>query len=127
MIFVRWPVLPLRLPTDPIFALLSARAYKNRTHCVLTIDTAELLERHGESVRLSAINSGATLYRPVSRGSNTFLPPSGYPFDERQRARGNANAIAELTVEYSVPDVEELTLSAKNMRHGEVIEVLFQC
>ena len=106
--------------------LLSARAYRDRSHCVLTIDTAELLQRHSVRVRLSSINSGAVLYNPVPRGVETFLPLSDYPFEERRKKRGIANAIAELTVDYSVPDIEAVTLEAHHMRESEIIETLFE-
>jgi hypothetical protein len=111
---------------ERLFSLLSAKEYKNRTHCVLTIDTAQLLERHADRVKLSPINSGSTLYVAKPRGRNTFLAPVDYPFESRRKLRGVRNAIAELTVEYSVPDIEDLTIKVTNMRGSRTIETLYE-
>jgi len=43
-----------------LLKLLGARAYRDRSHLLLEVDTAELLERHVDRVTLSPINSGAT-------------------------------------------------------------------
>ena len=43
-----------------LLKLLGARAYRDRPHLVLELDTEELLRRHAEKVTLSPINSGAT-------------------------------------------------------------------
>lgn len=104
--------------------LLSAKAYRNHAHLVLTLDTGELLRRHGGRVRLSSINSGATLYNPLPRGADTFLPIEAYPFEEWRRKRGRGKEIAELTVDYAVPDVAEMVLRAEH-RRGEETELVW--
>ena len=43
-----------------LLKLLGARAYRDRPHLVLELDTAMLLRRHAGDVTRSAINSGAT-------------------------------------------------------------------
>lgn len=58
------------LHPDKLNKLLGARRYRNFEQDVLVIDTASLLDAHAENVRLSPINSGATLYpnaRPAVR------------------------------------------------------------
>ena len=105
--------------------LLGARLYRNQEHTVLTIDTASLLARHADRVTLSPINSGNTLYNPPSRGQHTFRSIADYPFEERRRMRGLANAIAELAVDYSVPDLSNHTLTVERRRGTEVLEQLY--
>ena len=94
--------------------LLGARAYRDRPHLVLEIDTAELLRRHSEEISLSPINSGATFtMNPAPRGPETFkrIPehPEGMP-------------VVELTVDYDVPDVADFTLSMSRWRGSEKLE-----
>jgi hypothetical protein len=42
--------------------LLNARAYRARPQTVLTLDTASLVDANRDRIRLSPINSGATIY-----------------------------------------------------------------
>lgn len=101
--------------------LLGAKAYRNDAHDVITVDTAALIAREGDKVRLSPINSGSTLYNPRPRGSETFMPIAEYPFAERRRARGK-DAIVELAVEDGVGQIEEVAVRAERRRCGGVIE-----
>jgi hypothetical protein len=96
-------------PTEKrVRTLLNARAYRGRRHLVIAVDTAQLLDRHGEAVELSPINSGSTAYDAKPRGSRTFLPLAEYPFEERRRIRGRREAVAEVTVRYAVPQIDEM-------------------
>ena len=88
--------------------LLAARAYRGRAHTVIEVDTARLLDGHSHQVTLSPINSGSVLYDPPQRGAFTFVPLAEVPFEEWRRKRGRAGAIAEVAVEYAVPDVDAL-------------------
>jgi hypothetical protein len=72
-------------------------------------------------VTLSPINSGSTIYNPRPRGSTTFLPIADYPFEERRRARGK-DAIIELAVNHSVPDIADVLVRVERRRAGEKIE-----
>lgn len=85
--------------------LLAARAYRGRHHLVIEVPTERLLERHGEAVRLTPINTGAVLYNPARRGAATFATIEDYPYEERRRVRGRREAIAEVAVEHAVPEV----------------------
>ncbi|MBY8888984.1 hypothetical protein K7472_29675 [Streptomyces sp. PTM05] len=86
--------------------LLKARRNRGRPHDVLVLDTAGLVAAHGDRIRLSAINSGATLYpnAPV-RGTRTFQTIAGYPFAERLRGRTPWTVIVELAVLDGIPDI----------------------
>jgi hypothetical protein len=89
--------------------LLGARAYRDSAHDVICVDTEALVKRHANNITLSPINSGATMYKPPERGSQTFLPITEYPFQERRRARGQ-NAIVELAVDDGVRDILEVAV-----------------
>lgn len=106
-------------------ALLGAKLYRNGEHTVITIDTRSFLSAHSGSTSLSPINSGSTLYKPVRRGRFTFLPIAEYPFEDRRKKRGIANAIAELAVDYSIPDLVEHTIAVERMSGGDLLEVLY--
>jgi hypothetical protein len=98
---------------DRVKGLLRARAYRKQEHLVLTLNASMLLEAYRESVLLSPINSGSTIYRPVERGMETFSSLSEYPFAERKKMRGVANAVAELLVPYAVTDVSRYVVKAE--------------
>jgi hypothetical protein len=85
-----------------LLKLLGARAYRDRPHLVLEVETAGLLKRHGERVLLSPINSGATFaLGPAPRGPETFRRIAEHP---------DGKPIVEFSVDYSVPDIGEFTL-----------------
>ena len=66
--------------------LLGAKAYRDRPHLVLELETAELLRRHREKVSLSPINSGATFtMNPAPRGAEHFPPHRGPPAGKGHR------------------------------------------
>lgn len=91
--------------------LLRARAYRDRPHDVITVDTRLLVERELDRITLAPINTGATLYPSASpRGSDTFKSIPDYPLEEYVRWRGTKNAIIELAVDYEVQNVEEIAL-----------------
>jgi hypothetical protein len=106
------------LNRDHLETLMGARAYRDRAHDVIEIDTALLLQRHGEIITLSPINSGNTMYNPRPRGTQTFLPIADYPFEERRRARGLDNAIVELAVDHGVPDIVDIAVRVERRRSG---------
>jgi hypothetical protein len=98
--------------------LRNARAYKGQRQTLIIVDCAKLLSRDADRVTLCPINSGATRPMAWPRGRNSFLPPSEYPFDEFRRKRGRKNAVVELAVEYSVPDIRNLVLSVSELGGG---------
>lgn len=107
--------------------LLSARAYKNRAHDVITIDTRALVERDLPNITLAPINTGATLYPSATkRGSNTFVPIPEYPLADCIRWRGREDAIVELAVDYKVDRVDQLAVCAERRHQEAVLEVLWR-
>jgi hypothetical protein len=84
---------------------------------VLEVDTAALLERHAERVSLSPINSGATFaLNPAPRGLDTFRHIADHP---------SGKTIAEMSVDYSVPDIAEFTVRVGRWRGTEELEEIW--
>jgi hypothetical protein len=110
--------------SERVESLLHARAYREIKQTVITLDTDRLLERYAPLVRLSPINSGSTIYRPQPRGAKTFQLLRDYPFAARKRIRGLAHAVAELTLDYSVPDISNFVISVEH-RLGDRVEPLY--
>jgi hypothetical protein len=89
--------------------LLAARAYRDRAHTVIVVDTASLIRSYAMSVTLTSINTGSTAYTAARRGVGTFQAIADYPYEERHRARG-PDAIVELAVADRVPGIERYAL-----------------
>lgn len=103
------------LSRERLFRLLRARAYRNKTQTIITVDTKALLDRHQSAVRLAPINTGSTIYKPLPRGVKTFSTMGDYPYQERRKTRTRDNAVVELTVDYSVPDIAELIVGVEHV------------
>jgi hypothetical protein len=105
--------------------LLKARRYRNFEQDVITVDTRSLLDNYGSAVRLSPINSGATIYpNAPQRGAATFMTIEEYDYKVRRRARGAVDAIVELAVDGGVPDVRNHVVDVRRMKADDVIEIL---
>jgi len=78
-----------------------------------------MLERYAARLTLSPINSGSTVYNPQPRGLDLFKPLTAFPFEERQKY--GERAVAELSVEHSVPDLKSFVISGtrRGRRFGE--------
>jgi len=87
--------------------LLGARAYRNKRHDVLVLDTRRIVAAHESKIALSPMNSGCTIPFPHKRGPQTFRSLATYPYHSRKRLR---DPIVELAVEYSVSDIAESVL-----------------
>ena len=108
---------------DRINTLLGARAYRNHEHDVLTVDTRELIEQYGERITLSPINSGSTVYNPQSRGLDLFRSFAEFPFEARRKY--GKRAIAELSVNYSVPNLRDFVLRVERRTGTSIRRVIF--
>ncbi len=106
--------------------LLNARRNRGRPHDVLTVDTASLVARYHDRIRLSAINSGATLYPGApERGSFTFRTIEDYPYAERRRGRTPQTAVVELAVLGGVPDIADHVFSVQRRLGPTVVADLW--
>jgi hypothetical protein len=107
--------------------LLGARAYRNRAHDVVAVETRRLVERDLDRITLAAINTGATLYPSApQRGRNTFQRIQDYDLDAVVRRRGRKDAIVELAVDYAVRDIEEVAFLVERWFRNQVCEVLWE-
>ena len=90
---------------DRLHKLTCARAYRNREHDVLVVDTRSLIEAHRSTIWLCAINSGCT--RPFARwrDESIFGRIEDYPYRYWRGARGRGKRVVELAVDYAVPDI----------------------
>lgn len=104
--------------------LLRARAYRERPHIVLEVDTRAIVERHLNDTRLAAINTGSTLFNAPRRGRGTFATVEDYPYEEWRRRRGRKDAVVELAVRYAVPDIATATIRATRRQGDTLLEVL---
>lgn len=109
-----------------LLQLLSARSYRNDTHTVVTLDTAELVRRYGRSIELCSINSGfAQRHSKARRGAATFQSIAEYRHPQREQARDSGSYdVSELTVRGSVTDLEGLVVRVDRMHGPEVLEQL---
>src|SRR2546426_6959943 len=83
-------------------------AYWDRPHCVLTVDTRTLLDRHLDEIWLTDQNSGS-IRSGKMRGLDTFKKVGDF------RSRW----VAELAVDYKVADVAEFTTSVDEWQAGK--------
>jgi hypothetical protein len=113
------------LSSERIWRLLRARAYREQPQTVLTIDTAGLLAAHRESIWLTPINSGSTLFNPQPRGNDTFRRIADFPFKERSKRRKEDNVV-ELVVDHSVPDVAAHVLAVHRVQDDRIVEEIWR-
>lgn len=98
--------------------LLRARAYRDRAHLVLHLSTQDLVTQYAKAIQLSPINSGATLPMAHARGPDTFLAIEDYPFEKWKKTRGAKKAIAEIAVDYAIPNVMDLVTKVETRESG---------
>jgi Family of unknown function (DUF7002) len=98
-------------------------AYGETRHDVLVIDARALADRHEQRITLSSINTGAAVRRPPARGLDTFKLISNYPSAANG---GPAIPIVELAVDYSVPDIADITLRVERRQGPELVEVIWE-
>ena len=104
---------------DRLKKMLNAGSYKYDQHDVLTVDTRKLLDRHRDHISLSRINSGAT-FGYARRGSGTFKSIEAYPPVRRK------TDVAEVVVDYHVPDVAEFTLYVERWRGHDCLKTIWK-
>jgi len=92
--------------------MMNAKAFIGMKHDLLVVDTAKLVDRYCDNIRLSRMNSGATKPFPHPRDLNLFKTFEEFPFDDRRKRYRVANAIAEVCVINSVRDIEDLIVDS---------------
>jgi hypothetical protein len=99
-------------PESRLGILRSAREYEADRQTIVVVDATQLVDRHGDRILLCHMNSGATQPMAWPRGTKTFLPIDEYPLAERRKKYGVKGAVAEVTVDYAVPDLREFVVEA---------------
>jgi hypothetical protein len=111
------------LHPDKLDKLLGARLYRSFEQDVLVIDTKSLLDAHEDRVRLSPVNSGATLYpNATARGSHTFTTVEDYPYAERRRKKTVREAVTELAVIDGVHDIRDHVVRVERRLGPEIVD-----
>jgi hypothetical protein len=99
--------------------LLGAGEYAEDPQIVIEIDTARLLERHADRIRLSPINSGQTFYKAQERGLSTFRRIAEFPDSGSGRMGSRERPkVVEVVVEDGVPDLMEVIVRADRLHNG---------
>ncbi len=106
---------------ERLVRLLGARAYRNSPHVVIEVDTSILLEQRLNQTTLSRINSGSTVYVPVPRGRETFLPLSEYPQDWWRARR-----LGEVAVEYGIPNLADMIISVEEWEGSSKLKTVWE-
>lgn len=104
---------------ERLYRFTNAVPYRNKKHCILTIDTKSLLDAHIDKITLSHYNSGCTLFNPAPRGNDCFLHPSEFPFEDWNKKYSASQVIAEVVAEYSVPDITDHIIRVDKIRGSE--------
>ena len=110
-----WPTI------ERLIRLLSARTYRNSPHVVIEVETSILLEQQLDRTTLSRINSGSTVYDPVPRGKETFLPLSEYP-----QSWWRARRLGEVAVDYSIPNIADMVTSVEEWEGSSKLRTVWR-
>jgi hypothetical protein len=103
--------------------LLNARAYRDRPHIVIHMDTAAILEAHGAAAELAPYNTGS-LHVPnlPKRGPQTFVPLEQYPFDYWRHKRGRyGEAVVEFTVPGAIPNLARFVRRVERWQQDQLL------
>lgn len=107
--------------------LLQARLYRSAAHDVLVVDTERLVAKHQANVRLSPMNTGATIFPGApARGSQTFTTIDDFPFRQRKRGRALEDAVVELSVLDGVSDVADYVAEVQRRVGSEVQDIIYR-
>jgi hypothetical protein len=105
--------------------LLGARAYRGTRHDVLVLDTASIVETYYDKIRLTGMNTGATIF-PSSppRGAESFVTIADFPFAARRKPL--VDNVVELCVIGGVDRVEDHVIRVEQRQGAAVTRTLYQ-
>jgi hypothetical protein len=107
--------------------LLGARPYRNSVHDVLVFDTSSIVETYADKIRLTSMNTGATIFPSAPpRGSDSFVTIADFPFAQRRRGRKLENTVVELCVIDGVDDVESHVIRVERRKGAEVVGMVYE-
>jgi hypothetical protein len=107
--------------------LLGARPYRNNVHDVLILDTASLVEAYADNIRLTGMNTGATIFPSApARGPASFMTIDEFPFTQRRRGRKLEDTVVELCVLYGVDNVDQHVIRVERCKGADVIATVYE-
>lgn len=113
--------------SERLTRLLGARPYRNSVHDVLVLDTAGMVGAYSDSIRLTGINTGATIFPTAPpRGAESFMTIADFPFTERRRGRRLEDTVVELCVIGGVDNVEDFVIRVERRKGANVIETIYE-
>lgn len=112
------------LTEERLLRLLRARAYRQKEHDVLVLDSRSLTAAYRDRIWLSPMNSGNTKPFPHPRGTATFQRIDQYPYSFWSSRRRAGERVVELCVEGGVPDIREHVLEVRRMRGADLVRIL---
>lgn len=110
---------------ERVLGLTRARAYRCQSHTIITVDARTLITASCHAIHLSRINSGAAIYAPTPRGSRTFVPLLDWPSAVGPRSGKLKSAVAEVAVDYAVPNIITYAIQVEEMRDGEPPRIIW--
>lgn len=112
------------LSEERLIRLTHARNYRSREHLVLEVCTRSLVEAYRDKIWFCPINSGCTKPMPRYRDRDTFSKISDYPYSYWQKKRKRSDRVAELAIDYSVPDIKRYVARVMTYKDMECISVI---
>lgn len=106
--------------------LTGAKAYREREHDVIEIDTRSLIEAHRNAISLCPMNSGCTKPIPHPRDPTVFARISDYPYKHWRAKRPKGERAVELAVDHSVPDIRMHVRRVVAKQGDKVISIIEQ-
>ena len=108
--------------------LLGARPYRNSVHDVLVLDTQSIVETYARNIRLTAMNTGATIFPSAPpRGAESFMTIEEFPFEHRRRlGKKPQDNVVELCVIGGVYNVADHLLRVERRKGPEVLDTLYE-
>jgi hypothetical protein len=104
--------------------LLSARAYRSAKHDVLVLDTASIVEAYADNIRLTGMNTGATIFPNASpRGAESFMRIADFPFAARHKPL--VDNVVELCIIGGVDHVEDHVIRVEQRQGAQVTRTVY--
>lgn len=112
------------LSEERLHKLTNAKAYRDREHDVLEVDTRSLIDAHRDSIWFCPINSGCTKPMPHPRDETIFARIAEYPYAHWRTRRSRQERVVELAVDHSVDDIRDHVRRVVVKRGTEVLSVI---
>jgi len=113
------------LTEDRLHRLTGAKAYREKEHDVLEVDTRSLIEAYRNKIWFCPINSGCTKPMPRWRDETIFARIDDYDYEhwvKKKRKRGER--VVELVVDYAVPDIANHIKRVVRKRGVEITKII---